>query len=152
MTIFILITFAVICWLLLLKMGKGERTKEYIQWGLGVDYCCFYSPSFSVNNQLVTIVGFQEVLDKYSNIRYSVVKMNWFGKRKIYGQGFICGDFTNPEPFELTLNDIPNGEDYKIEIFNHFGMAHGQFKLLEDDLPSPSSYNTGPSGISQNNS
>lgn len=130
MTIFIIITSAVLCWLLLFKVMKENTANEYIQWGLGVDYCCFYSPSFSIDTRQIIIIGFQEVLDKHSTIRYSVVKMNWLGKRKIYGQGFIYGDHRDPDYFQLIIEDIPNGSDYKIEVFNNFGMAHGQFKVI----------------------
>lgn len=132
MTILIIVTSAVICFLILINLAAGARTKEYIHWGLGVDYCCFYSPSFSVDNQQVTIVGYQEVLDKYSTIRYSIVKMNWLGFRKIYGQCYIEGDYISPKNFELTIKEIPNGENYKIEVFNHFGMAHGHFKVINN--------------------
>lgn len=131
MSVFILVTSVVICLLFLFTMARKVNNKGYIHWGIGVDHCCFYSPAFSIHNRQITIEGFQEALDKSSRIRYSVIKMNWLGKRKVYGQGIICGDYKNPKYFQLTMKDIPNGKDYQIEIFNDFNISCGQFKVSQ---------------------
>ncbi|AIE60264.1 hypothetical protein MGA3_07280 [Bacillus methanolicus MGA3] len=102
---------AIFIFFLIRKMLKDKR-KENIQWGLGIDCCCFYSPPLKISNNGITIIGFQEVIDGRSAVRYSVVKMNWRGKRTVFGQGFIYGDYRNPKCFHLTVTNIPNGEHY----------------------------------------
>jgi hypothetical protein len=120
---------AISTFVLIRKIGKNKRN-EYIKWGLGVDSCCFYSSPFKVDKCGITIVGFQEVVDGKSAIQYSVIKKNWWGKRTIFGQGFIHGDYKNPQCFHITVSNIPNGVDYQIEIFNRFNMSFGQFKVV----------------------
>ena len=102
---------------------------EYSDWGLGVDCCCYYSLPFSVHNRSITIVGFQEVLAEGETIHYSVVRKNWWGKRTIYGHGSIFGNYKNPHSFQLSIEGIPNGGNYQVEVFNSFHMACGQFTV-----------------------
>jgi len=133
MIIFILLTGACTVFFLFKcfyfrKMIK-EKRKEWIQWGLGVDCCCFYSRPFTVANQYISINGFQEVVDKKSPICYSLVTMNWWGKRKVFGQGYIHGDYKDSKGFQIFMKNIPNGENYQIEVLNGFNMSFGQFQV-----------------------
>lgn len=115
--------------LLPFRQGKKKRIMEYSDWGLGVDCCFHYSSPFSVHNRSITIVGFQEVLAEGETIRYSVVRKNWWGKRTIYGQGSILGNYKSPHCFQLSIEGIPNGGNYQVEVFNGFYMACGQFTV-----------------------
>ena len=115
--------------LIIFRKITMTNRNEFIRWGLGVDCCYFHSKSFTVDNQCVTINGFQEVMDKQSAICYSLVKINWWGKREVYYQSLIYGDYRDNESFQIVITNIPNGENYKIEVFNRFDMSYGQFQV-----------------------
>lgn len=126
---FVIIACVLICTSLLLrKINKKKRT-DFFQWGLGVDCCCYYSLPFSISNHSITIIGFQEILDKNKAIRYSVVKLNWWGKRTVYGRKEILGSYKNPQRFQVSIRNLPNGENFRIEVFNDFTLSCGQFKI-----------------------
>lgn len=109
---------------------RDQDTKGLlIKWGLGVDYCYFYSRSFVVTNQCITINGVQEVIDNKSPICYSLVKMNWWGKRKVYSHCQIHGNYKDSKGFQIIMGNIPNGENYKIEVFSGYKMSFGQFQV-----------------------
>jgi hypothetical protein len=108
---------------------KKEKRKDWIEWGLGVDCCCFYSRPFTVADQHITINGFQEVVDKNSPICYSLVKKNWWGKRTIFRQGLIHGDYKDSTGFQIIMENIPNDENYQIEVYNGFNISFGQFQV-----------------------
>lgn len=119
--------------LLPFKLLKKKKLTKYNDWSLGVDCCCYYSLPFTVRNHYITIIGFQEVLAEEKRIRYSIVRKNWWGKRIVYYQKHICGDYKNPHFFQISINNIPNGGDYQVEVFNSFNMAYGQFKVVEGE-------------------
>ena len=133
MGIFILITVACALFyllrLIILEKEECEHGRKFIRWGLGVDCCYFYSRPFTVTNQCITINGVQEVVDKKSAICYSLVKMNWWGKRKVYCHCLIFGNYKDTKSFQIVMRNIPNGENYKIEVFNGFKMSFGQFQV-----------------------
>ena len=134
MAVIILITWACALFFLLMlihfrKMKRAKR-KEFIRWGLGVDNCYYYSRPFTVDNQCITINGYQEVVDEKSAICYSLVKMNWWGKRKVYSNGLIYGDYKDTKSFQIVIKNIPNGENYRIEVFNGFIMSNGRFQIM----------------------
>lgn len=126
---FFVVTCVLICTSLLLKKMNQNKRTDFFQWGLGVDCCCYYSLPFSISNNCITIIGFQEILDKNKTIRYSVVKLNWWGKRTVYGQRQISGSYKNPQGFQVSIHNLPNGENFQIEVFNDFTLSCGQFKL-----------------------
>ena len=129
----LLLTSALLYWTnwILSQEGKMDHKKEFIRWGLGVDCCYFYSRSFAVINQCVIINGYQEIIDNKSAICYSLVKMNWWGKRKVYSRNLIYGNYKGNKSFQIVMKNIPNGENYKIEVFNGVKMSHGQFQIKE---------------------
>lgn len=127
-TLIVLISIVVFIWTIFLQ-GNDKRTK-YIRWGLGVDCISFYSSCFTVSNQGITIVGSQEVLDGQSPILYFVVKQNWWGRTKVYGQVIIYGNYKYPTFFKKEIPNIPNGEDYRIKIVSHCNISKGQFKIM----------------------
>ncbi|MEC1716306.1 hypothetical protein [Schinkia azotoformans] len=133
MGIFSLITVAWAFFYLLrrihLRKRKQDTGEQFIRWGLSVDNCYFYSQPFIVTNQCITIIGFQEIDDNKSPIFYSVVKMSWWGKRTVYAHCLIHGNFKDTKGFQITMENIPNGEDYKIEVFSRYRMALGRFQL-----------------------
>jgi hypothetical protein len=132
MSILILIPCALICLFFLTKLFNSEKSSHYIHWGLSTDVCYYYSPHFPVNHQSLKIIGFQQVLDKNKAIHYSVVKINRFGKRTVLSTGFVCGEYKNDHPFQLSFGHIPFGEKYKIEVFSGFNMSYGKFKIIQD--------------------
>jgi hypothetical protein len=133
MSIFILFTVACSLFYLLrsihLRSSKRYTGEQFIKWGLGVDYCYFYSKPFIVTNRRITINGFQEVIGIKSPICYSLVKMNWWGKRTIYSHCLIHGNCKDSKGFQITMENIPNGENYKIEVFSGFKMSFGRFQV-----------------------
>lgn len=118
-------------WILSQKRKRDKR-KDFIRWGLGVDCYYFYSRPFAVINQCITINGYQEIVDNKSAICYSLVKMNWWGKRKVYCHNLIYGNYKDNKGFQIVMKNIPNGENYKIEVFNGVKMSYGQFQIKED--------------------
>jgi hypothetical protein len=122
---------AVLYLIMSLFLGKSreEKRREYTKWGLGTDCCCFYSRRFTVANQNISIHGFQEVVDKKSAIRYSLVKMKKWGKRKVYAQCFIQGNYKDSNSFQVIMDNIPYGEDYQIEVYSGFNLSYGQFQV-----------------------
>lgn len=118
----------------LVKFVKRQKKGEFHDWGLGVDCCNFYSSPFSIRNNCVTLVGFQEVLAEDTAICYSIVQKKWWGKRAVYGVKKLVGNYQKPDCFKMTMKDIPNGENYQIEIYNNFHIACGQFMLEEKDI------------------
>jgi hypothetical protein len=117
--------------MIILTTGVNKRA-EYIRWGLGIECICFYSSRFTVSKQGITIVGYQEVLGGQSPILYSVVKQNWWGKTKVYGQAVIYGDYKSPNCFNRTITNIPYGEDYRIKIVGHCNISRGKFKVVTE--------------------
>jgi hypothetical protein len=115
------------------NMIKKQRKNKYLYWGLGVDCCAFYSSPFSVRNHCVTLVGFQEVIAENAVIRYSIVKKKWWGKKVVYGELEISGNYQNPHAFQAMIKEIPNGENYQIEVYNSFHIACGHFKVEESE-------------------
>lgn len=130
---FVVITSAIIGMLLPLRFLKKKKLTEFNDWSLGVDCCCYYSLPFTVHNHCITIVGFQEVLSEEKKIRYSIVRKSWWGKRIVYYQEDICGHYKSPHFFQLSINNVPNGGNYQVEVFNGFNMAYGQFKVVEGE-------------------
>lgn len=131
MSIFILVTGVCAIFCLLLKKVLRKKGKNCIQWGLGVDNCCFYSRPFSVTNQDITISGFQDVVDQTGAIRYSLVRMTGWGKRKVYGYCLIHGVYKDTNSFQITIKNVPNGDDYQIEVFNGFNLSYGRFQVKQ---------------------
>ena len=133
MGIFILITVACTLFYLLRSIHLRRRVRDtggqFIRWGLGVDYCYFYSRPFIVTNQCITINGFQEVVGNKGPICYSLVKTSWWGKRKVYSHCLIHGNYKDTKSFQITMGNIPNGENYKIEVFSGFKMSFGRFRV-----------------------
>jgi hypothetical protein len=74
------------------------------------------------------------VLTEDTAICYSIVKKKWWGKKVVYGEKKLVGNYQNPHYFQITMKDIPNGENYQIEVLNHFHLACGQFLLEEKDI------------------
>ncbi len=132
MSILILIPCALICLFFLNQMFNRETSRRFIHWGIGADFCYYFSPPFTVKHPSIKIIGFQEVLDKNKAVHYSVVKINPFGKRTVYSTGFICGEYKSPDPFQLSFDQIPCGEDYRIEIFSGFNLSFGKFKVVQN--------------------
>ena len=130
----LLLTGALLYWAgwILLQERKRDNRNEFIRWGLGVDCCYFYSRPFAVNNQCITIHGYQEIVDNKSAICYSLVKMNWWGKRKVYSRNLVYGNYKDNKSFQIVMKNIPNGENYKIEVFNGVKMSYGQFQIKEN--------------------
>lgn len=116
------------------KFIKRRKKSKFQDWGLGVDCCTFYSSPFSIRNHCMTLVGFQEVLAEDTTICYSIVQKKWWGKKVVYGKKKLVGNYQSPHGFEIMMSDIPNGEDYQIEVFNHFHLASGQFMVKEMDI------------------
>ncbi|MBB6445454.1 hypothetical protein [Bacillus benzoevorans] len=112
-----------------LRSREKDREKQFIKWGLGVDYCYFYSRPFIVTDQCITINGVQEVVDYKSPICYSLVKTSWWGKKTIYSRCLIHGNYKESKGFQIKMADIPNGENYKIEVFSGFKISFGQFQV-----------------------
>ncbi len=133
MGIFILFTVACALFYLLRSFYLGRRERDtgeqFIRWGLSVDCCYFYSKPFIVTNQCITINGFQEIIDNKSPICYSLVKVNWWGKTTVYSHCRIHGNYKDTKGFQISMENIPNGEDYRIEIFSRFLMSFGQFQV-----------------------
>lgn len=115
--------------LISIKKRKRDKGEQFIRWGLGVDCCHFYSKPFIVTDQCITIIGFQEVVDNKSPICYSLVKMNWWGKRTVYSHCLIYESYKGTQGFQINMENIPNGEDYKIEVFNGCIMSFGRFQV-----------------------
>jgi hypothetical protein len=130
MLIFIAIVSVVIPTFILRRKIKKNRRKDSINWGLGIDNCCFYSPHFSIENNGITIIGYQEMINEKSAIQYSLVKKNWWGKITIYGKCCVYGNYQDPKSFQITLNDIPNGKEYHIEVLIDFNICYGHFKVV----------------------
>lgn len=130
-TLIIMTCVVVFMIMIILTIGVDKRTK-YIQWGLGVDCVCFYSSPFTVSKQGITLVGYQEVLGGKSPILYSVVKQNWWGKTKVYGQAVIYGDYKSPNCFNMAITNIPYGEDYRIKVVNYYNISRGKFKIMTE--------------------
>jgi hypothetical protein len=135
MSIFLLITRAYALFdligLIQFRKRKRDKKKEFIWWGLGVDCCYFYSRPFAITNQCITLNGYQEVVDSKSAICYSLVKMNWWGKRNVYCHNHIFGNYKDSNSFQIVMKNIPNGENYKIEVYNGVKMSFGQFQIKE---------------------
>ena len=130
MIIFFSIISIIIPTFLLMRKIKKDRKKDSINWGLGIDNCCFYSPNFSVENNGITIIGYQEMINEKSAIQYSLVKKSWLGKITVYGKRCIYGNYKDPEFFKITLTDIPNGDEYHIEITVNINICYGHFKVV----------------------
>ena len=133
MVIFILFTAvsALFYLLRLIYLRKRERNSggQFIRWGLSVDYCYFYSQPFIVTNQCITINGVQEVVDNRGPICYSLVKMSWWGKRKVYSHCLIHGNYKDIKSFQINMKDIPIGGKYQIEVFSGYKMSFGRFQV-----------------------
>lgn len=110
---------------------KRHKESKFHYWGLGVDCCTYHSSRFSVRNHCVTLEGFQEALAENAAIRYSIVKKKWWGKKEVYGEIEMLGNYQEPNCFQITVKDIPNGEHFQIEVFNSFNIACGHFKVEE---------------------
>ena len=113
----------------LIGMNKKGR---YIRWGLGVECNCFYSSRFTVRKPAITLVGYQKILDPQSSIRYSVVKQNWWGKTAVYGQSVISGNYESPNGFKVVITNIPNGENYRIQVDSKCNMSRGKFEIISE--------------------
>lgn len=109
-----------------------NKKSHYIKWGLGVDSACFYSSHFTVNKQRILLVGYQEVLGGKSSIRYSVVKQKWWGETKVYGQAVVYGDYKSPTCYHIAITNIPNGENYRIEVSHSYNISRGKFKIMTE--------------------
>lgn len=127
--LFIMSWFLIFISFLIYKTEK-RKNKEVMKWGMGVDCCFFYSHPFKVEKNSITLIGSQEILDGKSAIKYSIVKRNWWGKRLIFAQEFIFGNYKESNSFHLTVSNIPNGGNYQIEVFNSFIMSYGCFKIV----------------------
>ena len=118
--------------MMIVTTGVNKRA-EYIRWGLGIECICFYSSRFTVSKQGITLVGYQEVLDGQSPILYSVVKQNWWGKTKVYGQAVIYGDYKSPNCFKIgRLQIFHTGRIYRIKIVGHCNISRGKFKVVTE--------------------
>jgi hypothetical protein len=114
-----------------LNILKRRKKSKFDYWGLGVDCCTCYSSPFSVRNHCITIEGFQEAIAENAAIRYSIVKKKWWRKKVVYDEIEILGNYHEPHCFQVTINDIPNGENYQVEVFNGFNIACGHFIVEE---------------------
>ncbi|HHW37793.1 MAG TPA: hypothetical protein GXX18_11220 [Bacillales bacterium] len=134
MSVFILITVACVffylLWSIHLERREQNRGEQFIRWALSVDNGYFYSKPFTVTNQCITIYGIQEIIDDKSPICYSLVKMSSWGKRTVYAHCLIHGNYNDSKGFQITIENIPNGEDYKIEVFSEYKLSFGRFKLI----------------------
>ena len=128
MYIFIFVCVIVV---ILFFIGMNKKS-QYIRWGLGVECNYFYSSRFTVSKQAITLVGYQKVLDGQSSIRYSVVKQNWWGKTEVYGQTGISGNYESPNCFKVVIINIPNGENYKIQVDSKYNMSRGKFEIITE--------------------
>lgn len=115
--------------LMMVLMKRDKRTND-IRWGLGIDCFCFYSSRFTVSKQKMIIVGYQEILDGQGPIHYSIIKQNWWGQTKVYGQSVVYGNYKKPNEFKIEISNIPSGTNYQIKIVSHWNMSRGKFKMI----------------------
>ncbi|PLT33368.1 hypothetical protein [Bacillus sp. V5-8f] len=120
-----------VCMLLSLVVNRtltNIRKKEYLNWGLGIDVPVFYSSKFSVHNNCVTLVGYQEVMDKNDIVMYSIIKMKWWGQKTIYSQIRNEGNING---FTHTFSNLPDGHGYRIEIFSYYNFSKGKVRIIK---------------------
>ena len=130
MSVYILLAGAFTLMYLMIRTIFRTKREGWIQWGLGVDCCFFYSKTFTVASKSISVNVSQEVALEKVPIRYSVVKkMNWWGKRKVYGQAVVYGDYKGSKSFEIIFENIPVGDNYQMEIYNGFNMSFGEFQV-----------------------
>jgi hypothetical protein len=130
MSVYIVLAGAFTLMYVMIRKSFRKKTEGWVKWGLGVDCCCFYSKTFTAVSQSISINVLQEVALQKVPIRYSVVKkMNWWGKRKVYAQAVVYGDYKVSKSFEIILENIPVGESYQIEVYNGFNMSFGEFQV-----------------------
>lgn len=115
-----------------LEILGTSRESEYQQWRLGVDSPYFYSKTFTISDHVISIDGYQEVLDESTPIHYSVVKVTWWGKIIVYQHTEVYHNYKSPNPFNITFTDLPNGENYRIFIYNYGNIGQGEFKIIKN--------------------
>ncbi len=109
----------------------GKKKGKNIRWGLCIDVPYFYSPKFSVKNKKVVLEGSQNVMNLDVPVQYSIVKMNWYGRREVYGDFLNHGNYDDRH-FQHVFSNIPNGDEYRIEIFNQSHFSSGELSIRTD--------------------
>lgn len=102
--------------------------KDGYAWGLGVDSYVDYTEKMTITDHQLTIMGWQDV-STGEKIRYSVVKQSWLKFPVYFDTHEIKGPFTKEVPFQHTFCNLPNGDGYKIEIYNFGSMANGELSI-----------------------
>ncbi|MBS4211739.1 MULTISPECIES: hypothetical protein [Neobacillus] len=130
-----ILTFLYTFLLGLFQTQRVKRKKEkgdHYQWRLCVDVPYFFTSKFSIDNNTVTVTGTQCTYDHSWPIRYSIIKVSHFGLRTEYVDSIVINGDQCEKEFKHTFENIPNGEDYQLEVCNYFRYySEGDIRLLK---------------------
>ncbi|GHH96706.1 hypothetical protein AM1BK_02490 [Neobacillus kokaensis] len=110
-----------------------EKRMMDINWVLGIESPYYHSTKFTIEQQSVTINGYQTTYNHSWPVKYSIVKINKLGTSITYFDSVVFyGDYSEKE-FKHTFH-IPSGSDYQLEVFNYYKyQSTGKVKVVRQD-------------------
>ncbi|HSU79247.1 MAG TPA: hypothetical protein VLK78_02445, partial [Candidatus Angelobacter sp.] len=128
------VTFLIVCLSFLVgalymqkKLHRFLDSNCYL-WGLGADTVVDYTRKVTIENNQLSIIGWQRVATDQI-IQYSVIKKKWGLFPVYYDSCEIKGAYTIDSPFHHTFYKLPNGAGYQVEICNFGDMSQGCFLI-----------------------
>lgn len=112
---------------LMLKKRFGKKKER--SWSLTLDSPYFHSSKFDITDCSIEITGTQNTVHPRVPVRYSLVKMDRLGRSYCLGSAIKTGSFLDEDIFSITFSNIPIGSGYKIEVYSHHSLAHGEFTV-----------------------